>query len=126
MRNEYRDFRVDRIKQLKVNEEIFAKPEMLSVREYLNKLKVTEELIEVTLRFDKQILPIINNIKYYYGYIGEVEVNGQTEMDFVTNDLNYFSRWLLTYADATEIISPNKLKELMQQLIAAINKKFSS
>jgi predicted DNA-binding transcriptional regulator YafY len=126
LRKEYRDFRVDRIKQLLVNEETFIRPEMLSVREYLNKLRVTEELIEVTLRFDKPIIPIINNIKYYYGYIGEEEVNGQTEMDFMINDLNYFGRWLLTFADSVDIIAPDKLKELMHKLVAAINKKFSS
>jgi predicted DNA-binding transcriptional regulator YafY len=125
MRKEYRDFRVDRIKQLKVNDEVFEKPEMLSVREYMGRLQVAEELIGVTLRIDKTIVPFINNVKYYYGYVGEIETNGKTEMDFVTNDLNYFSRWLLTFADAAEIVSPDKLKKLMQNLVTAINKKFS-
>lgn len=124
MRNEYHDFRVDRINQLKINPEFCKKREFLSIREYFYKLGQTTELNEVTLSFDKTVAPIIHTIKYYYGFIDEEEIDGKVKMNFITGDLPYFGRWLIMFADAVEVIAPKKLEELLREYVRSIKKRY--
>jgi predicted DNA-binding transcriptional regulator YafY len=124
VRNEYRDFRVDRIICLKVNTEVCLKHEMLTIREYFYKLQQSTELFEVRLRFDPCVMSVIKTIKYYYGFIDEEEVDGHIDMNFITSDLHYFARWLIMYADAVEIVSPLKLKEILGEFVRGIKKRF--
>jgi predicted DNA-binding transcriptional regulator YafY len=97
---------------------------MLTLREYFYKMQQSTELFEVRLRFESCVMPIIKTIKYYYGFIDEEEVDGRTDMNFITSDLQYFSRWLIMYADAVEIISPQKLKDILGEYVRAIKKRF--
>jgi predicted DNA-binding transcriptional regulator YafY len=120
MRNEYRDFRADRINQLKVNSDTYKSREFHSVRDYFSQLRQSTELFEVILKFDKKVTPIVNTVKYYYGFIDEEEINGQLEMTFITSDLQYFARWLIMYADAVEIVSPEALQSIFKELITSI------
>jgi predicted DNA-binding transcriptional regulator YafY len=85
---------------------------------------VTRNLKEVRLRFDLSITPIIKTIKYYYGFIDEEEIDGQTEMNFITSDLHYFGRWLIMYADAVEVVAPDKLKNILLEYVASIKTRY--
>lgn len=125
LRNDYRDFRVDRIKHLKVLEHTFKSRQNLSVKEYFYNLsRANTDLKEICLRFDKSAALQIQTIKYYYGFIDE-EVNGSTvDMTFITNDLKYMARWLLMYADAVDIVSPDELRNLMREHISSIKNRF--
>jgi len=123
LRGEYRDFRVDRINRLNLNTEKCKKREFLSVRDYFYKLTQSMDLHEVILKFDKAVAPIIQTVKYYYGFIDEEEIDGQVEMNFITGDLQYFGRWLMMYADAVEVVTPDKLKTILNDFITALKKK---
>jgi predicted DNA-binding transcriptional regulator YafY len=125
LRNDYRDFRVDRIKQLIVSDRTFQSRQKLTVKEYLFKLNtVNNNFFEICLRFDKSAARQIQTIKYYYGFIDESDHGKSIEMTFITSDLNYMSRWLMMYADAVEIVSPAELKNLMRDHISAIKNRF--
>jgi Predicted transcriptional regulator len=123
MRNQYRDFRIDRIADLKVNPEVFSDKEHLSVREYFEQMRYSSDLEEVVIRFDKTVCAKIVTSKYYYGFIDEVESGDSLEMTFVSGDLDYFSRWLLMYADAVQVVSSENLKLRFEQLVQSIISK---
>jgi predicted DNA-binding transcriptional regulator YafY len=124
LRNEYRDFRVDRIKSLTLNPEKFVQREKMTVREYFQKYAESSELSEVIIRVDKKAETIFKNIKYYYGFVGQEDRGEQIEMDFITGDLPYFGRWLLMYADSVEVVKPVELKLIMRNLITSIKNRF--
>lgn len=124
LRNEYRDFRIDRIQSLELSPENFKPRESLTVKEYFRKYADSAELTEVTLNFDKRMAQQIQSLKYYYGFTGQEEIDGIIQMDFFTSDLDYFGRWLLMYADGLEIIKPESLKTTMKNYIAAIKNQF--
>jgi predicted DNA-binding transcriptional regulator YafY len=124
LRNEYRDFRVDRIKNLTLGNEKFVPREKITMREYFQRYSESRELSEVVLRVNKKAEAIFQTVKYYYGFLGEEERNGFLEMDFVSDDLDYFGRWLLMYADCVEVVKPLKLKTIMQDLVASIKNNF--
>jgi len=112
-RNEYRDFRVDRIQRIEILEETCVERTFSTISQYFNSLYRPEEIEEVVLRFDKEMASIIATVKYYYGFIEEKTIGNKVEMTFVTSDMGYMSRWLLMYADVVEIISPDKLYEML-------------
>ncbi len=120
MRSEYRDFRVDHITKLTINNETYIPRRTLSLKDYFLDLSQTSEMHEVVVRFDKVTGAQIQATKYYYGFVDEIVTDNYFEMTFFSNDLKYFARWLLMYADVAEIISPLVLKEIFLELVASI------
>jgi predicted DNA-binding transcriptional regulator YafY len=124
LRNEYRDFRVDRIESLELNPGKFEPRENLTLKEYFKRYAESTDLIEVTLSFDKHISQQIQSLKYYYGYTSQEEKDGRILMDFLTSDLDYFGRWLLMYADGFDVVKPDSLRQIMQNNVSAIKNRF--
>lgn len=123
MREEYRDFRIDRIKALKINDELFAPGKRITLREYLAQLSDKTELTEVILRVDGPTTAILQNIRFYYGFVNEEQAGDKTDMVFMSGDLNYFARWLLMFADGLEVLKPQELKKRLRELIGEITLK---
>jgi predicted DNA-binding transcriptional regulator YafY len=120
MRGEYRDFRVDRITRLVINKETCASRRPISLKQYFFELSQTPELHEIVIRFEKQTAIQLQSVKYYYGFVDEVETINYTEMTFFSNDFTYFARWLLMFADVVEVISPPALKEMFDGMIESV------
>jgi len=76
------------------------------------------------LKIDKTIAPYIQNVRYYYGFIDEEEIEGQVTMNFITGDLEYFGRWLIMFADAVEVIAPARLEEILCAYVRSIKKRY--
>ena len=64
MREEYRDFRIDRISTLRTNDEVFIPQKRITLREYFSRLTDETELTEVVLRFDKPTAAFLQHIKF--------------------------------------------------------------
>lgn len=124
LRNDYRDFRLDRIQQVSVGEHFFKAHPIKSALEYFTVQNPKQANFKIVLRFDKGTAISIRNIRYYYGYTHETEREGITEMHFISSDLEHFSRWLLMYADMVEIVEPNALRMLFTEKLCQIKDKY--
>lgn len=124
LREEFRDFRVDRIKSITLTNEICPKREIQNASQYFSKLDNSDNLSEVVLKVDKRTAAYISSAKYYYGFISETEYDDYNEMIYVTSDLDYTARWLLTFADGIDIISPDILKQKFIDLLKTIKNRF--
>jgi predicted DNA-binding transcriptional regulator YafY len=120
LRNEYRDFRADQIKNLKIIEEKFIDRKDNTIKDYFKNLIKNSDLIEVTVRFDKTVWKELNYQKYYYGFTSEKEHAGFIEAFFATNSLSYFSRWLIAFGNKAMPVKPpeliNTVKSMAQEL----------
>jgi predicted DNA-binding transcriptional regulator YafY len=125
LRSEYRDFRIDRIKSLAVTREKSPIRSFQNVKQYFSSLYRPDDLTEIVIRLSKPMADKLSSSKYYYGFIDEIEIEDKKEMTFVSSDLQYFARWMMTFADEVELISPDSLKDIVIQLIAKINKNFN-
>ncbi len=123
-RKDYRDFRLDRITRITLTNEHFYNREIKTVREFFRRNLSELQLEQVTLRFPLEQTVLIQTTRYYYGYIGEEKIGDNVEMNFVVNDLVYFCRWLLMYADTVEIVQNDKLRQLFMDHLAVIKKRF--
>lgn len=125
LRNDYRDFRVDRIEKLEIQEERFFETDFLTLEKYIDKMAGENPLIEIKINVKNEILPHISVSKYYYGFVSEREFDHYMEMTFKVSEFEYFSRWLLMLGNGATIVSPESLKERMQELALEITEHYS-
>lgn len=116
LRNDYRDFRVSRIKRLQLKEEQFDISVHPSLKDYIETMARHNDLQEVVVRFDKDVVKYMKEQKYYYGFVREEEEADCIRMHFVTASLQGFSRWLLMFTNAVRVESPAALQAQMRQL----------
>lgn len=121
LRNDFRQFRVDRILQIFKTQNPFLQ-EYGQINDYRknsggNKTKVR-------LLVDKKIIGHLVNSKKYYGLTTEVETENGIELTFETDWIkDGFPRWLITFADYAEVLEPESLKVSLKELITAISNK---
>ncbi|MBC7893386.1 MAG: YafY family transcriptional regulator [Sphingobacteriaceae bacterium] len=119
MRQEFRNFRLDRIQHLTISEEVFAaRPETLQQywAEEVNRHS------KVVIRFQAAaVLPTsaqrLHDTKHQYGWTHEqLLADGSLEMTFLVGSLPYLATWLLTYAGAFSILEPLSLRDHLREL----------
>jgi predicted DNA-binding transcriptional regulator YafY len=122
MRNDYRDFRIDRINKLCVTDKHFDSKHP-TLKAYIAKTAREQELELVVIRVDKRMSGHLDYQKYYSGFISEKVIGAQMEMTFLTTSLEGFARWFMMFGDSAEIISPDSLKDRVAEIATAIIQK---
>lgn len=125
LRNDYRDFRTDRMLKINVTDESFSGAHP-TLKAYFEQLAREENLEKVVISIDKTTARYLTDVKYYYGFVSEIEFDDRIEMTFLTSQLEIFTRWFTTFADRAEIISPDKLHDYLKDFIERISKKINS
>ncbi|WP_130736363.1 YafY family protein [Flavobacterium sp. J27] len=116
LRNDYRQFRADRIQGIE-NQTILFTKEHQSLEFYLNKEKECPTT-KVVLLVDKKIAKYLDFEKKYHGFVSQKKVSDQIEMTFLSRDIeNSFPRWVLMFADYATIIEPQRLKDRMIEML---------
>ena len=115
LRQDFRQFRVDRIIQVKTTENA-CRAEYGHINEYRNSSK--KEKTTVKILVEEDVLPHIINSKKYYGWIDEEKTEKGTLMTFETEWIEEgFPRWYLTFADCATIIEPEILETNLKKLL---------
>lgn len=117
-KNDYRDFRFDRIQQISATE-IQFKTKHPSLKSFLNNQYKHINLEEVTLLFPHDGASQIGDSKYYYGYVSERSTAAGIEMEFLTMSVEGFARWYISIADRATIIHSDQLKKMVKSLFAS-------
>lgn len=115
LRKAYRDFRVDRIKNLEVTDEHYTDGHP-SLKDYIAQKATEKELDAVVILVDKSIHQHLEHQKYYSGFISEKPVDDMIEMTFLTSSLEGFARWYMMYGENAGIVSPDSLRDRVREL----------
>lgn len=110
LRNDYRDFRIDRIKNLCVTDKHFTGKHP-TLKEYIARTAKEHHLETVIIKVEKAIYPNISNQKYYSGFVSERAIGDLVEMTFLTTSLEGFARWYMMFGDHAEILQPGSLRD---------------
>lgn len=121
LRNDYRDFRIDRIEKLENTATTFNNSHP-SLQKYLDEITQQQALIKVVVEVEKIAAKYIEEPKLYYGFVSQKEVNNKFEMTFLVYSIESFARWYLEYADQAKIIAPKELTDKVKVLIEGISK----
>jgi predicted DNA-binding transcriptional regulator YafY len=126
LRNGYRDFRLSRMLGVAMDQGQFDPSSHPSIREYIEQIRQSSDLEEVIVVFDKLIVKYLQEHKYLNGFVSEEELDNFVRMKFLTANLSYFGRWLLTYTNSVRIESPVALKQAMNELAGKLFAHYQS
>ena len=126
LRNDYRDFRLDRIKDLQVTDQYFRDKQHLSVSAYMaqNGVGTSEANIAVLVQANRQ--KYINETKYWYGFVGEEATGDQIRMQFSNHELHGFALWLLNTGSRALVEYPAELKSIISGFVQDMVDTYSS
>lgn len=119
LRADYRQFRIDRMRQIKRTNVAFTK-EHGNIRDHRKNVAVPDatEKIKVIIRVDKETAKYLHHDRKYYGFVAERAVDDQIEMTFLTTEIQEgLPRWYLMFGDCAEIIQPESFRERVRQLL---------
>ncbi|GAB2540586.1 helix-turn-helix transcriptional regulator [Spirosoma aerophilum] len=125
-RQDYRDFRVDRIRQLTDTGEQFSRRDRLTLQEYLDKMGTTDmPTVSVTVLFQKKTTRYLQHQKHLYGFQREEDLGDQIRMYFQTPYAEGLVRWLLMFGNAATIEQPDMLRNRLLALIDEIHTHYT-
>jgi predicted DNA-binding transcriptional regulator YafY len=119
MRQDYRDFRTDRIRSLTETAETFDGKHP-TLKEYIAKMAHDHKLETIVMRVENKAANYLTDQKYYNGFVSEVQLEEQVEMTFLTMSVEGFVRWFMMYGDVAEILSPQFVKDKIRELASEI------
>ena len=122
LRQDYRDFRLDRILNITKTDKTFKK-EHPSIKDYLGKITREQNLVTIVIRVDKDVAQFLTEQKYYNGFVNEQLIGDKVQMTFLTSSTEYFVRWFLMFADKADIVSPDSLKIMLNKKLSEIKKR---
>ena len=125
LRNDYRNFRTDRISYINATARYFQKQHP-SLKSFLTKMSKEKEMFTIIIRVDKTVLHYFGDQKYYNGFVSQKEVEGKMEMTFVTGSLTGFAKFYLLFGEYADIIEPLSLKDIVQKNLKAIKEKLAT
>jgi predicted DNA-binding transcriptional regulator YafY len=118
LRKSVRDFRTDRILDLKINDEKFIPGDIVSLQDYFNSVRDSEvNMQQVVVTFDRKTAAYVSNSRYYFGFVREEISEEGIRMYFLVGHIPSMARWLLSYGNAIEIEEPISLNETMRELV---------
>lgn len=121
LRSEYRDFRLDRIQDLRVSTEDFKGKQHISMDEFIRKLNVISDKANISLIMKTDRIKLINESKYWYGFTEEEKVDDQTSrLRFANNELRGFATWIISSGSYAKVEEPEELKQIADQYISGI------
>jgi predicted DNA-binding transcriptional regulator YafY len=122
MRNDYRNFRTDKIKQLTITSETNSKihPPLQS---FMNQMADDRQLIKIVIDVEPEIVKYLGEQKYYNGFVKEEKAGDQIRMTFLSGSLMGFSRWFMLYGDHAKIVEPTELNDMVAGIAENILKK---
>lgn len=114
LRNEFRDFRSDRIRSLVNTGNTFEPRSKLRLEEYFKtQFRSNQNLIRVVAVFEKSGL----RGQKLYGSLSQQDLGDHIRSEFMMDSLDYMSRWLLTFGTSVTVEEPEELKTMMMDLV---------
>jgi predicted DNA-binding transcriptional regulator YafY len=123
LRNGYRDFRSDRIKDLKNTGEEFSERSNVSLKEYFKGMFAANENLEpAVVIFDKKAL----HGRALSSTTQQTDLGDRIRAEFMMDSIEFIARWLLMYGKGVEIESPHRLRERVAELAEELHGHYAS
>lgn len=116
LRKDYRQFRADRIHEIKKTDIPFSL-EHNPLETYLDKDKAVST-IKIRILVEKKIANYLKYERKYHGFVSEKAIDDKIEMTFMSCDtMEGFSRWYVMFGDYATILEPVSLKTKILELL---------
>jgi predicted DNA-binding transcriptional regulator YafY len=122
LRNDYRNFRTDRIERMISTDEKIEKKHP-PLQEFINKMSANREVTKAVIEVERDVLKYLGEQKYYHGFIKEEDAGDHARLIFLTGSLHGMARWLMMFADYVRIVEPYELNDMVISIAENILKK---
>ena len=122
LRNDYRNFRTDKIMQLRITDEANSKTHP-PLQSFINQMSEDREVTKIVVEVEPGVVKHLGEQKYYNGFIKEEKNGDLVRMTFLTGSLMGFARWFMLYGDHARIIEPVELNDLVAGIAESILRK---
>lgn len=121
LRNDYRNFRTDKINKIIFTEEKInaTHPPLQS---FLNKITEQRQVQRVVIEAERDIVKYFGEQKYYHGFIKEEDAGETVRITFLCGSLMGFARWFMVFGDRAKIIEPMELNDIIKSIAENILK----
>jgi predicted DNA-binding transcriptional regulator YafY len=122
LRNDYRNFRTDKISKLTITEEPIAKTHP-PLQSFISEMSADREVHKVVIDAEANIVKYLGEQKYYNGFVKQEDLGNCIRLTFLTGSLMGFARWFILYGDHAKIVEPLELNEIVSMIAENILKK---
>lgn len=123
LRQDYRQFRADRIHRLIITETPFTK-EHPALETFLKQDREKIPTTKVRILVDRKVAKHLEYERKYHGFVSEKVVGNEIEMTFHAPSLDEgFPRWYLMFGDCARILEPESLKLRVLELLGATERR---
>ncbi|MHC1723864.1 MAG: helix-turn-helix transcriptional regulator [Aminipila sp.] len=113
LREEYRNFRLDRIKDIQIEENYICKENDSTLEKILKEMFSYKKMQRVVLRVDKGDIHNAIKSRYYLGVLEEKDVGSKVDIVLQTDSLEVLGKQLLDFNSEIEIVEPVELKGII-------------
>jgi predicted DNA-binding transcriptional regulator YafY len=127
LRSSLRDFRIDRIQQLKILETTFIRDPDFDPQKYLEnrfQYESGDRLYQIEIWFDSVTSPFIRERRWHLSQELTEHGDGSLTLQMYVSGLNDIKRWVLGYGKGAVVKSPLELVELVKEEIEAMNQNY--
>lgn len=124
LRQDYRDFRLDRIEELQATERNFKGKKHLTVAEYMDRISNFSSQANISLLVPKCSLKLIEDSKYWYGFLSQEEEGEYLRMHFANDELNGFAVWLLNTGSHAKVEEPKVLHDIVVGYVQSMAEQY--
>lgn len=114
LREDFRDFRTDRIQKIRIMPESYDPSKYPNYLDFVHGMVGGTDAKEATILFSKKATRFIQEQKFYYGFIEERQVSDdEVEMKFLTPHYKYLAKWLMMFGCEATVVAPAVLQEMI-------------
>ncbi|WP_075591276.1 helix-turn-helix transcriptional regulator [Labilibacter marinus] len=124
LRNDYRDFRLDRLESVNMLDENYDEKGHLSLTEYFDRMAKENSLYTIELKLHESLIEQAGSTKYWFGLTEEIKEGEWIHMTFAHSDIELFAKWLLSMENKVQIISPPELKLIIQKRVEELSRYY--
>lgn len=123
LRQDFRSFKLERLKAMDVLAERFAARPDFSLRAHLEQSRSSDDNLITRVWFSERAIDRVRR-ESYTGIIKEEPARGGFDVHLRTFSLEWFARWLLSFGGDAEALAPEKLRTLVRSQALLVAKRY--
>lgn len=89
--------------------------------DFIAQMGVVGEKANIVLEMKTERMGLIDESKYWYGFIEAQKIDDQTSrLWFANNELRGFANWIISSGSYARVEEPSELKESVNQIVSGI------
>ena len=114
LRRDVRNFRLDRIRKMRVMTDVFRRPDDFDLEAYLKEKGSSPRNERFTLRFTPRVYRWAKR-SIPAEVEEEFETDDAVQVTFYFENVEYIARWLLRYGTDVDVVAPESLRESLEK-----------